>query len=277
VDLLAGLRVVTMALNLPGPAACARLREWGATVTKVEPPAGDPFAAFAPGWYSELHGGMEIHRVDLKSAEGLERMHGWLARADVLITAQRPSALDRLGLRGDALLARHPRLCHAQLTGHREPHAEAPGHDLTYLSENGLVTAPAMPPTLFADMAGAERLVSCVLALVRARDRTGRAGALTVPLADAAAWLALPRTHGLTHRGAHLGGGYAGYNLYATQDGWVALAALEPHFAQRVAAALGISEMTHDGLASAFARAPSEHWLALAAQHDFPLVAVPSS
>ena len=266
-----------MALNLPGPAACARLREWGAQVVKVEPPAGDPFAAFAPGWYSELHAGMEIHRVDLKSAEGLDRMHGWLGRADVLVTAQRPSALERLGLRGDALHERHPRLCHAQLTGHREPDAEEPGHDLTYLAECGLVTAPSLPPTLFADMAGAERLACGVLALVHARDRAGRGGGMTVALADAAAWLALPRTHGLTHRGALLGGGYAGYNLYATQDGWIALAALEPHFAQRVAAALGVEPITQERLAGVFAREPSSHWEALAARHDFPLVALSSS
>jgi crotonobetainyl-CoA:carnitine CoA-transferase CaiB-like acyl-CoA transferase len=266
-----------MALNLPGPAACARLREWGAEVVKVEPPSGDPFAAFCPDWYWQLHAGMEVHRTDLKSPEGLERMHGWLARADVLVTAQRPSALDRLGLRGAALHARHPRLCHAQLTGHREPDAEEPGHDLTYLAEWDLLTPPAMPPTLFADMAGAERLVSAVLALVRQRDRTARGASLTVALADAAEWLALPREHGLTRRGALLGGGYAGYNLYETRDGWIALAALEPHFAQRVAKALSLDDITRENLASAFARQASSHWVAWSREHDIPLVALPSS
>jgi crotonobetainyl-CoA:carnitine CoA-transferase CaiB-like acyl-CoA transferase len=276
VDLLAGLRVVTMALNLPGPAACARLREWGAQVTQVEPPAGDPFAAFCPDWYWQLHAGMEVHRVDLKDAQGLERMHGWLAHADVLVTAQRPSALDRLGLRGAALHERHPRLCHAELTGHREPNAEAPGHDLTYMAEWGLVSPPAMPATLFADMAGAERLVSAVLALVRNRDRMGAGKHLGVALADAAEWLALPREHGLTQRGALLGGGSAGYNLYETRDGWIALAALEPHFARRVCEVLAVA-LTHEALAAAFAREPTSHWLEVAARHDLPLVALPSS
>ena len=266
-----------MALNLPGPAACARLREWGAQVVKVEPPAGDPFAAFCPGWYWQLHAGVETHRVDLKSADGLERMHGWLDHADVLVTAQRPSALDRLGLRGDALHARHPRLAHAQLTGHREPLAEEPGHDLTYLAEWDLLTPPAMPPTLFADMAGAERLVSAIVALVHSRDRTGRGASLTVALADAAEWLAMPREHGLTRRGALLGGGYAGYNLYETRDGWIALAALEPHFAQRAAQALALPDLTHDKLEAAFASEPSSHWTAWSREHDIPLVALPSS
>lgn len=39
---LTGVNVVSLAINLPGPAACARLAEFGAAVTKVEPPGGDP-------------------------------------------------------------------------------------------------------------------------------------------------------------------------------------------------------------------------------------------
>lgn len=35
-------RIVVLAVNVPGPAAAARLRELGAAVTKVEPPEGDP-------------------------------------------------------------------------------------------------------------------------------------------------------------------------------------------------------------------------------------------
>jgi crotonobetainyl-CoA:carnitine CoA-transferase CaiB-like acyl-CoA transferase len=276
-DLLTGLRVVTMALNLPGPAACSRLREWGASVTKVEPPAGDPFASFCPAWYAELHAGTDVHRVDLKVPAGRERMDAWLADADVLVTAQRPSALERLGLRGERLRERHPHLCHAELVGHAGARAETPGHDLTYLAGEGLVMPPAMPATLFADMSGAERLVSAVLALVRKRDREqGRGAHVAVALADAARWLALPRAHGLTDPTALLGGGYAGYNLYETRDGWIALAALEPHFAQRVASVLGLAELSREALRSAFARDSSSHWLRVAEQHDLPLVALSS-
>jgi len=132
-----------------------------------------------------------------------------------------------------------------------------------------------MPPTLFADMAGAERLVAAVLALVRKRDRDhGRGAHLAVALADAARWLALPRTHGLTRPGALLGGGNAGYNLYETRDGWIALAALEPHFAKQLAAALGLDEISRPALQDAFAREASSHWVGLARQHDLPLVAL---
>ena len=39
---LDGVGVLTLAVNLPGPLAVARLHRLGAAVVKVEPPAGDP-------------------------------------------------------------------------------------------------------------------------------------------------------------------------------------------------------------------------------------------
>lgn len=229
---LDGIRVVSTALNLPGPVACARLRELGATIAKVEPPSGDPFEQFCPAWYRRLHEGVEGGRLDLKSETGRRAMAKLLAGADLLVTAQRASALERLGLDSQRLHDAYPRLCHVAITGHAPPDDELPGHDLTYLAEHGLVAPPEMPLTLFADMAGAERAVSTALALLIARERTGTGSSQSVALADAAAALAQPLHEGLTRKGALLGGGFAGYNLYAARAGWVAVAALEPHFAQ---------------------------------------------
>lgn len=271
---LDGLRVVTTALNLPGPAACARLRDLGASVTKVEPPTGDPFEGFCAPWYRELHSGMDVRRIDLKADAGRGELAGFLAKADLLVTAQRASALSRLGIEPAALAARFPRLCHVAISGHAPPDEETPGHDLTYMAAHGLVAPPAMPPTLYADMAGSERVVSTALALVIARDREGRGRSVAAPLADAAAFLAQPREHGLTRPGALLGGGYAGYNLYAARDGWVAVAALEPRFASRLAQSLEIPTLTAEALANAFARESGSHWERWARERDLPIVAV---
>ena len=41
---LRGVRVLSLALNLPGPAALMRLAQMGASCTKVNPPSGDPIA-----------------------------------------------------------------------------------------------------------------------------------------------------------------------------------------------------------------------------------------
>jgi crotonobetainyl-CoA:carnitine CoA-transferase CaiB-like acyl-CoA transferase len=273
-SLLAGLRVVSTALNLPGPAACARLRDLGASVTKAEPPVGDPFETFCPAWYRRLHEGMEVRRVDLKSEAGRSELHALLDKADLLLTAQRPSALARLGLDPATLAGRFPRLCHLAITGHPPPDEETPGHDLTYMAVHGLLKPPAMPPTLFADMAGAERAVSSALALVIARDREGRGFSMASPLAETAAYLAQPLQEGLTAPGALLGGGSPGYNLYAAREGWIALAALEPHFETRLAQALQLSRLERASLAAAFAREDAPYWERWARERDLPIVAI---
>src|SRR5690349_24998444 len=95
---LHGLRILSLALNLPGPAALMRCRRMGATCTKVESPAGDPMGQYDPEAYAQLHEGVKVLQADLKTPQGQEAVHRELARADVLLTSFRPSALHKLGL-----------------------------------------------------------------------------------------------------------------------------------------------------------------------------------
>ena len=269
------VRVVSIALNLPGPAACSRLRDLGATIVKIEPPGGDPLEAYAPAWYRELHEGVVRHRLDLKALGDRARFETLLGDADLLVTAQRPSALARLGLTAEMLSPTFPRLCLLRILGHPPPHEDDAGHDLTYLAAHGLVSPGTLPPTLFADMAGAERAVATALAVLHARDRKGAGHAIDLYLEDAAEWLARPRAHGLTGPGTMLGGKLAGYNLYAARDGWIALAALEPHFARRVMEAFSLSSLEAPVLAERFKAESTRHWTQWARERDIPLVALP--
>ena len=272
---LEGIRIVTTALNVPGPVACARLAALGAAVSKIEPPEGDPLEQFAPRWYAALHAGIETARLDLKSETGRSAMAKLLGRADLLVTAQRPPALARMGL-DPASLARHARLRHVAITGLANERADEAGHDLTYLACVGLVRPGELPPTLFADMAGAERAVAAALVLLFSRERGGERST-TVALADVAATLAQPLAAGLTRPGAILGGGLPGYHLYAARVGWVAVAALEPRFAHRLAEKLGLAELSERALREAFAARDAEHWEAWAAENDLPIVALRDS
>jgi crotonobetainyl-CoA:carnitine CoA-transferase CaiB-like acyl-CoA transferase len=237
---LTGLEVVSLAVNIPGPVLAARLVQEGATVTKVEPPGGDPLSIHAPEWYARLTEAQRILRLDLKTSEGKSALDGRLRGADLLITANRPAALARLGLEFAALHARHPRLCQLQIVGFAPPDADLPGHDLSFQAWAGLVVdPPRMPFTLLADLAGAERGIAEALAALLHRERTGEATCRQVSLAEAAASLAPPIQLGICGPEAPLGGAHPGYRIYATRDGFVALAALEPHFMERVRQELG--------------------------------------
>jgi alpha-methylacyl-CoA racemase len=246
----------------------------GAAVTKVEPPGGDPFERYAPAWYARLHEGLQMRRLDLKQPEGRDALEAILASSDLLVTAQRRSALARLGLAPIELTARHPRLCHVAITGHAPPDDDIAGHDLTYMAVHGLVAPGALPPTLFADMAGSERVVSAALALVVSRQVTGKGASMTVALADAAAALAEPRDERLTLPGALLGGALPGYNLYETRLGWIAVAALEPHFAENLARELSLPELTHAALRERFTARTADEWETWARDKDLPIVAL---
>ncbi|HEV2129796.1 MAG TPA: CoA transferase [Longimicrobiaceae bacterium] len=271
---LRGTRLLTLAVNVPGPVAAARLRQLGAAVVKVEPPAGDPLAIVSPGWYRELAEGQEVLRLDLKDPSGRARLHPLLAESDLLLTSTRPAALERLGLGWQPLHQHYPRLCQVAIVGHPAPHEQRAGHDLTYQAELGLISPPQMPRTLLADLAGAERVVSTALALLLARERGVTADYAQVSLVEAAAPFAEPLRHGLTAQGGALGGGLPRYRLYHTREGWIALAALEPHFWQRLTAALDLAEPEHEPLERVFLSRSAAEWEAWAAERDLPLVAV---
>jgi alpha-methylacyl-CoA racemase len=269
---LTAVRVLNLGVNLPAAAAAARLAQLGATVTKVEPPGGDPVQDASADYYDHLTDGQTIVRIDLKRDRG--QLDELLGTTDVLLTASRPTALARLGLEWHVLTATFPRLVHVALVGHATPRQDIPGHDLTYLARSGLLSPPALPRTLIADLGGAERVVSTSLALLLARERTGTGACREVALEESAEVFSRPWRHGLTRPTGILGGGSAGYGLYLARGGWIALAALEPAFEARLVEALGVESATHATLSEAFARKTPEHWESWAQQHDLPLAAV---
>ncbi|MDP9455726.1 MAG: carnitine dehydratase [Actinobacteria bacterium] len=273
---LAGLKAVTLAVNVPGPAAAARLRTLGAAVVKVEPPSGDPLMHQNPAWYRALSVGQEIVGLNLKEPGDFSVLEDYLAGADLFLTSSRTGALKRLGLGPEDLRLKYPRLCGVAITGFPSPRGDEPGHDLTYLANHGLLTPPEMPRSLLADLAGAERAVSAALALILGRERgvDGAGGHVEVPLSEAAAYLAAPLRFGITAPGGHLGGGFPGYGLYEASDGWIAVAALEPHFWKGLREALGLGDAGREELEAVFRRETAAHWEEWAAGRDLPVAAV---
>lgn len=302
---LHGVRILSLALNLPGPAALMRCRRMGASCVKLEPPpsagalpgaSGDPMRQYDPAAYAQMHEGVELISADLKSQAGQKILHRQLAKTNVLLTSFRPSALLKLGLDWTALHSRYPSLCHVAIVGAPGAHAEEPGHDLTYLAAHGLVPGLELPATLYADMGGSLIASEAVLqaALLQSERYAGSGEAhpkgvlIEVALSVAAAYLALPRQWGLTQPGAvpgdgtggTVGGAHAGYRVYPCKDGRVAVAALEPHFAAALCRAAGlagsdfsamIAPATHSAIARFFAGRTRAELDQLALDQDIPL------
>jgi crotonobetainyl-CoA:carnitine CoA-transferase CaiB-like acyl-CoA transferase len=283
------VRILSLALNLPGPAALMRCKTMGATCVKLEPPApagapagasADPMTLYGRAAYDSMHLGINTLVANLKSEPGRKVLQRELAKADVLITSFRPSALKKLGLEWKELHKLYPQLSMVAIFGAPGARAEEPGHDLTYVAENDLLTGLALPASLYADMGGSLLVTEAILQTRLHQLQKGKGVRLEVALSDAAAYLGLPRSWGLTRAGNVLGGGHAGYQVYACKDGRVAMAALEPHFAAALAAVVGLTDSdmkrmfapdTQTAIAAFLAGKTRKQLDALALAKDIPL------
>jgi alpha-methylacyl-CoA racemase len=281
---LKGIKILSLALNLPGPAALMQLASMGARCTKIESPAGDPMQHYSPQAYAAMHEGITVVTADLKTANGQKLIAQQLRKADILLSSFRPAAMNKLGLSSVDLRRQYPHLAHIAIVGQSGEEANNPGHDLTYLAQNDLLTGLQNPATLYADMAGSLVAVNAVLGCVLQIKAGSRPAHLEVALHDAAAYLALPRQWGLTGEHGVVGGAHAGYRVYACRDGRVAVAALEPHFSQRLCEAAGLTKSaatrlqarsTHTALARYFAGQSRAALEQLATQKDIPLHTLP--
>ncbi|RYG11819.1 MAG: CoA transferase [Burkholderiales bacterium] len=290
---LQGVRILSLALNLPGPAALMRCRRMGASCLKLEPPTGDPMRHYNPAAYDALHEGVKVITADLKTDEGQKVLHRELSKTDVLITSFRPSAIEKLGLGWKKLHTLNHALSHVAIVGAPGALGEEPGHDLTYMADNDLVTGLELPPTLYADMGGSVMASEAVLqAVLRQREPYTGSGDphpqgvfLEVALSDAASYLGLPRAWGLTKPGSAVGGGHAGYRVYPCKNGRVAVAALEPHFAASLCAASGVAmkdmstmfaPATHQAVADFFVTQTCGQLDKLAVDEDIPMHTLPT-
>lgn len=254
-----------MAVNVPGPVAVSRAVAEGATAIKIEPPWGDPLAGLCRPWYDALHANVEIATLDLKTAAGMARLRALLRNTDVFVASHRPAALARLELDAASLARDFPALRHVNIVGDTAA-PEEPGHDLTYQARAGLIQHD-MPLTLAADMIGAERAHAAIKDVMREPGASRVVG-----LYDALRDLAAPLHYGLTSRGGHLNGGNPAYAIYETQDGAIAVGALEPHFRARLYEGLGLADGADPS--AIFATKTAAEWETWAAREDLPLVAI---
>jgi crotonobetainyl-CoA:carnitine CoA-transferase CaiB-like acyl-CoA transferase len=249
--LLAGLHVIDLSRNLPGPFCTRMLADLGATIIKVEPPEGDPTRPLAP-LFAALNHGKDCRRIDFREAGDIEKLRGWLADADVMLDSFRPGVLTSLGLDFDALKEINPKLVMVSITGYGQqgPWAERGGHDLNFLALSGALDqmrAPGgelvMSNVPWGDMAGGSSL-ACIAILAALFDvqRSGRGRHIDISMAHGAhAHLILPTATASLFApilgrdpGAGedlLNGGLPCYQLYSTADGrHLAVAALEFKF-----------------------------------------------
>jgi crotonobetainyl-CoA:carnitine CoA-transferase CaiB-like acyl-CoA transferase len=136
---LEGLTVLDLSWGIAGPMTAMLLGDHGAAVTKIEPPAGDPFRSQLG--YRVWQRGKKSAVLDLKEAADRSTFLALAAHADVLVESFTPGTTKRLGIDYETLSRTNPRLIYCSITayGRNNAHAARPGYDPLVAARTGLL------------------------------------------------------------------------------------------------------------------------------------------
>ncbi|GAA2592452.1 CoA transferase [Winogradskya consettensis] len=195
---LAGVRVVDLTTFLSGPSATQLLGDLGADVIKVESLDGDSSRAIVgptvlgeSAYFLANNRNKRSIALNLKAPRGLEVLKRLIAGADVVIENFRPGVTARLGLDPEAVLAEHPRLVWASISGFGQEGElrDRPAYDMIVqamsgvMSLNGHPGAPAARLGIPAgDVVAGLYAVIGVLAALQARHQSGRGRIIDVSM-----------------------------------------------------------------------------------------------
>lgn len=292
-SLLAGLTVLDLASVGPAARTSRWLADFGARVIKVGPPPQQSGVQIVPPFYAYGgHRGMERAQIDLKAPAGKEAFLRLAAGADVVIESFRPGVVDRLGIGFDDVRAVNASIVYCSTSGYGQsgPKSQWAGHDINYLAVGGYLDCsgrdaeggPALPGATVADSAaGGMHAVMSILAAVVKRNETGEGIHLDVAVADGVValmslyideYLATGTVPGPRHN--ILTGRYACYDVYrCSDDRWVAVGAIEPHFYVNLCNLLGcekwvgsqmddaVQDQIRADFAAAFATRTMQEWV----------------
>jgi alpha-methylacyl-CoA racemase len=239
---LAGVRVLELAGQGPGPFACMLLADLGADVVTVERVGARRHA-------DDAHArGRRSIALNLKDKRATDLVLDLVAESDALVEGFRPGVVERLGLGPAQCLERNPALVYGRVTGWGQdgPLASSAGHDINYLAVSGALHAigergrpPVAPLNLLGDYGAAGMLLALglVAALLESRQ-SGQGQVVDAAMVDGLAAMLAP-FHAASafgtwrrERGTNLLDGAAHfYGVYRTKDDrFLAIGAIERAF-----------------------------------------------
>jgi crotonobetainyl-CoA:carnitine CoA-transferase CaiB-like acyl-CoA transferase len=250
---LDGVLVVDLCQFLSGPYASLRLQDLGARVIKIERPDGGDLSRRLYLSDTEIGGDSTIFHainrskeslaLDLKNSADIAALKKLISRADVMLQNFRPGVIERLGLDYQSVKAINPGIVYASITGYGEagPWVQRPGQDLLAQARSGVMwlngdhdQGPVPFGLAIADMLAGAAVAQGILASLVKQGRTGQGAHVETSLLEALVDFQFevltthlndgrrkPKRSEFRSAHAYLS---APYGVYATADGWLALA-----------------------------------------------------
>ena len=200
---LNGIRVIELGQVLSAPFAGSILSDLGAEVLKIEKcEDGDDARHMGPAFHNGdalnfhlFNRGKKSIALDLKSHEGVQALMGLLVEADILIHNLRPGVTQALGLDGQTLCQKFPKLifCEISAFGHKGPMSMRPGYEPLIQAFSGLSSTnggPDDPPIRIGasvcDQGTGMWAVIGVLSMLEKRRHTHQGGVVNASLLETA-------------------------------------------------------------------------------------------
>jgi crotonobetainyl-CoA:carnitine CoA-transferase CaiB-like acyl-CoA transferase len=183
---LSHIKVLDLTLARAGPTAVRLLADWGAQVTRIEPPAktasGDLSGARHSPDSQNLHRNKRGLCLNLKAPEGLGVFLKLVAQADVVVENFRRDVKHRLKIDYDSLKKINPKIIYGSISGFGQtgPYSERPGVDQIVQGTSGLMSItgdkngePTRVGIAISDTSAGMFLGQGILLALIARDQTG--------------------------------------------------------------------------------------------------------
>ena len=263
---LKGLRVVELGQLLAGPFCGQLLGDMGAEVIKVEPPgAGDPMRVWGQGeekvQWEVIARNKKSVSANLRIPEGQALVRQLIGKADILIENFKPGTMEKWGFSPEALLAEHPGLIIARMSGYGQtgPYSDRAGFGGIGEAMGGwryIVGEPDRSPSRMGISIGDTLTATygCmgVLAALHHRSVTGHGQVIDAALYESV----LQVMEGLVPEYDHSGfirersgsilPGIAPSNVYICKDGEYMIGANKDSLWQRLAEAMGMPDLGTD-------------------------------
>lgn len=250
---LDGLVVIDFSQFLSGPLCGLKLADLGARVIKVERPGvgdlcrklylSDTDIDGDNSLFHAINRNKESVTADLRDQNDRAALFELIKSADVMIQNFRPGVIERQGFGYEDIKAINPSIIYGSISGYGEEGSwkDLPGQDLLAQARSGLLwlsgsadDAPTPMGLAVADMLAGNALAQGILAALVGRGIHGRGALVQTSLLEAMIDFQfevlsthlndgqrLPVRSGVNGAHAYLG---APYGVYATQDGFLALA-----------------------------------------------------
>jgi crotonobetainyl-CoA:carnitine CoA-transferase CaiB-like acyl-CoA transferase len=270
--LLQGVRVLDLTNVLSGPFATLHLALLGAEVIKIENPLEGDLArklGNVPALNERLMGTSFLAQnankksltLNLKEPEARAIFMKLAARADVVVENFRPGVMDRLGLSYEVLSGVNPGLIYCAISGFGQtgPDAMKPAYDQIIQGLSGVMAIngderlnPLRTGFPVCDTVGGLNAAFAIMAALYERETSGEGQCIDIALLDSImplmGWVAANLLIG-GQRPALMGNDNvtaAPSGTFATQDGYVNIAANKQEHWEAVADTLGVPELKTD-------------------------------